>query len=167
MAKPKYPPFAGTERELLENHLEHNRLAVRHKVEGLSLELAKKRLGSTPTSVAGLVKHLTEVEGWWFRRFLNGEDWSGSSTDENPDGEFEIGSDETIKSLLDAYDAACEISRTICKNFQLDDASKRLYRGDHAPSLRWIYLHMIEEIARHAGHLDIYRELLDGTTDRD
>lgn len=166
MTKPKYPPFAGTERELLENHLEHNRLAVRHKVEGLSLDLAKKRLGSTPTSVAGLVKHLTEVEGWWFRRFLNGEDWNGSSTDENPDGEFEIGPDETVESLLDSYDGACEISRTICQNFELDDVSKRPYRGDHAPSLRWIYLHLIEEIARHNGHLDIYRELLDGTTDR-
>lgn len=167
MAKPKYPLFAGTERELLENHLDHNRLAVRHKTEGLSLELAKKRLGSTPTSVAGLVKHLTEVEGWWFRRFLNGEDWSGSSTDQDPDGEFEIGPDETLESLLDDYDSACELSRSICKNFELDDLSKRPYRGDLAPSLRWIYLHMIEEIARHDGHLDIYRELLDGTTDRD
>lgn len=49
MAKPKYPPFSGTERDLLEAHLEHNRLAVRHKVEGLSLDLAKKRLGNTPT----------------------------------------------------------------------------------------------------------------------
>ena len=167
MAKPKYPPFAGTERELLENHLDHNRLAVRHKVEGLSLELARKQLGTTPTSVAGLVKHLTEVEGWWFRWFLNGEEWSGSSTDENPDGEFDIGPDETVESLLDGYDAACELSRIICKNFELDDLSKRPYRGDLAPSLRWIYLHMIEEVARHAGHLDIYRELLDGTTDRD
>lgn len=167
MTKPKYPPFVGTERDLLENHLEHNRLAVRHKVEGLTLELATKRLGDTPTSVAGLVKHLTEVEGWWFRRFLNGEDWYGSSTDENPDGEFDINSNETVESLLDDYDRACELSREICVKFQLDDVSKRPYRGDQSPSLRWIYLHMIEEVARHNGHLDIYRELLDGVTDRD
>ena len=167
MTKPRYPPYTGTERELLEAHLEHNRLAVRHKVEGLSLELAKRRLGDTPTSVAGLVKHLTEVEGWWFRRFLNGEDWHGSSTDENPDGEFVIGVDESVDSLLNEYEAACALSREICINFNLDDPSKRPYRGDHSPSLRWIYLHMIEEIARHNGHLDIYRELLDGTTDRE
>lgn len=167
MSKPKYPPFAGTERELLENHLDHNRLAVRHKVEGLSLDLAKKRLGNTPTSVAGLVKHLTEVEGWWFCRIFNGEDWTGSSTDENPDGEFDIGPDETVESLLDDYDKACELSREICKNFELDDLSKLPNRNNQYPSLRWVYLHMIEEVARHDGHFDIYRELLDGTTDRD
>ena len=167
MTKPKYPPFAGTERELLENHLEHNRLAVRHKVEGLSLELATKRLGDTPTSVAGLVKHLSEVEGWWFRHYLNAEVWTGSSTEENPDGEFDINPEETLESLLDDYDKACESSREIAIKFQLDDLALRPVRGDLSPSLRWIYLHMIEEVARHNGHLDIYRELLDGTTDRD
>lgn len=167
MAKPKYPPFAGSERQLLENHLEHNRLAVRHKVEGLTLDLASKRLGTTPTSVAGLVKHLTEVEGWWFCRIFNGDDWTGSSTDENPDGEFDIGPDETVESLLDDYDMACERSRTICGLYGLDDLSKLPNRNNQHPSLRWVYLHLIEEIARHNGHLDIYRELLDGTTDRD
>jgi hypothetical protein len=167
MTNPKYPTFEGTERELLENHLDRNRLTVRHKVVGLSRELAIKRLGDTPTSVAGIIKHLSEVEGWWFRRFLNGEDWIGSSTKENPDAEFEIYENETVDSLLDDYDNACELSREICKNFSLDDVSKRPYRNDLFPSLRWIYLHMIEEIARHNGHLDIYREFLDGTTDRD
>jgi uncharacterized damage-inducible protein DinB len=166
MAKPKYPTYTGTERELLEAHLEHNRLAVRHKVEGLSLELATMRLGSTPTSVAGLIKHLTEVEGWWFCRIFNGEDWTGNSTDENPDGEFDIGPDDSVESLLDDYDRACARSRSICKECDLDDVSKLPNSRNEHPSLRWVYLHMIEEIARHAGHLDIYRELLDGTTDR-
>lgn len=167
MTKPKYPPFAGSERELLEAHLEHNRLAVRHKVEGLSLDLAMKRLGNTPTSVAGLVKHLTEVEGWWFCRIFNGEDWTGSSTDENPDGEFEIDSDETVATLLDDYDVACARSRAICSDYELEDVSRLPNRNGDFPTLRWVYLHMIEEVARHDGHLDIYRELLDGTTDRD
>lgn len=167
MTKPKYPLYAGSERELLEAHLEHNRLGVRHKVEGLSLDLAKKRLGDTPTSVAGLVKHLTEVEGWWFCRIFNGEDWIGSSTEENPDGEFDIGPDETVESLLNEYDIACARSRAICKTYNLDDVSSLPNSRNEHPSLRWVYLHMIEEIARHAGHLDIYRELLDGTTDRD
>lgn len=167
MAKPKYPSYEGSERELLENHLEHNRLVVRHKVEGLSTELASKALGNSPTSAAGIVKHLTEVEGWWFRRFLNGEEWVGSSTKENPDAEFDILPGESVDTLLDGYDRACEKSREICKKFQLDDRAKRQRRDGSSPTLRWIYLHMIEEIARHNGHLDIYRELLDGTTDRD
>ena len=167
MTKPQYPPFAGSERELLENHLEHNRLAVRHKVEGLPRDLAIKRLGDTPTSVAGLVKHLTEAESWWFRHHMNAEVWIGSSTEENPDGEFDINPNETLESLLDGYDRACESSREIAEKFQLDDLALRPVRGNLAPSLRWVYLHMIEEIARHNGHLDIYRELLDGTTDKD
>jgi uncharacterized damage-inducible protein DinB len=167
VTKPKYPAFVGSERELLENHLEHNRLTVRHKVAGLTLDLATQRLGNSHTSAAGIVKHLSEVEGWWFRRFLNGEEWTGVSTNENPDAEFDIDANETVETLLDEYDKACELSRSICKNFQLDDLSKRPYRNDLSPSLRWIYLHMIEEIARHNGHLDLYRELLDGTTDGD
>ena len=167
MSKPQYPPIQGSERELLETHLEHNRLAVRHKVEGLCLDMAKKRLGSTPTCVAGLVKHLTEVEGWWFCRIFNGEDWTGNSTDENPDGEFEIGPEETVESLLNEYDNACARSRAICEEYELDDISSLANSRNEHPSLRWVYLHLIEEIARHAGHLDIYRELLDGTTDRD
>ena len=167
MTKPKYPSVEGSERELLENHLEHNRLAVRHKVEGLTRELATKRLGVTPTSAAGIVKHLTEVEGWWFRRFLNGEEWTGNSTEENPDGEFDILPGENVDSLLDGYEKACAVSREICSHFQLDDLSKRARSNGTSPTLRWIYLHMIEEIARHNGHLDIYRELLDGATDRD
>jgi len=167
VTQPRYPSFEGSERELLENHLEHNRLTVRHKVDGLSIELASKRLGNSQTSAAGIVKHLTEVEGTWFRRFLNGEEWTSSSTKENPDAEFTIGANETVEFLLNEYDRACVLSREICKNFELDDVSKRPYRNDLFPTLRWIYLHMIEEIARHNGHLDIYRELLDGTTDGD
>ena len=85
----------------------------------------------------------------------------------NKEGEFDIEADESVDSLLNEYEVACALSREICINFKLDDPSKRPYRGDHSPSLRWIYLHMIEEIARHNGHLDIYRELLDGTTDRE
>lgn len=166
MTKPNYPGFAGTERELLENHLEHNRNAVRHKVEGLSLELGIKRLADSPTSVLGIVKHLTEVEGWWFRYNFDGEDWVGSSSEENPDGEFDILPSESVTSLLLEYDLACEKSREICAKHSLEDLAQRQNRNGLTPSLRWIYLHMIEEIARHNGHLDIYRELLDGTTDR-
>ncbi len=167
MTKPKYPAFFGSERELLESHLEHNRLTVRHKMEGLTRDLAIRRLANSPTSALGIVKHLTEVEGWWFRHNLAGEDWQGSSTDEFPDAEFDIFPEDSVASLLHDYDFACEISRDICAKYSLDDLAQRPHRTGSSPSLRWIYLHMIEEIARHNGHLDIYRELLDGTTDRD
>lgn len=72
-----------------------------------------------------------------------------------------------MESLLNDYDAACERSRAICRDFELGDVSQLPNRNNEFPTLRWVYLHIIEEIARHNGHLDIYRELLDGTTDRD
>jgi uncharacterized damage-inducible protein DinB len=159
-----------TERQLLEQHLESTRGDVRRKLSGLDDELARRRLGVSATSAAGVVKHLTDVERWWFRHHLEGEDgvpfaWS----DDVPDLEFVIEENETLAALLDDYDRACEESRAAAARHELDDAMVRPVRWlDGArPSLRWIYLHMIEETARHDGHLDIYRELLDGEVDRD
>ena len=160
----------GTERELLEGHLDGNRAEVRRKAAGLSWEQAITRLGPTPTSVAGIIKHLTDVERWWFRHQLLAEDgvpfaWS----DDVPDLEFELSDDETLDGLLDAYDGACAESRAAAGGRELDDQIARTvnWLQGGRPSLRWVYLHMIEETSRHNGHLDIYRELLDGTTDRD
>ena len=159
----------GSERELLEAHLDDNRATVIRKVSGLPRELAVRRLGPSPTSAAGILKHLIDVERWWFRRNLAGEDWMSSwSTDEDPDGDFELLDDEGVESLVAQYEQACGESRRIAARFELDDQCLRLHEGRSArPSLRWLYIHMIEELARHNGHLDIYRELLDGSTDRD
>ncbi len=158
----------GTERELLEAHLDDNRATVVRKISGLPWDLATRRLGSSPTSVAGIVKHLIDVERWWFLCNLAGEEWQSTwSTDENPDGEFDLVEGESVESLIAEYELACAESRVIAARFALDDQCVRRHhsRGSR-PSLRWLYIHMIEELARHNGHLDIYRELLDGTTDR-
>lgn len=159
----------GTERELLEAHLDENRATVVRKISGLPWDLATRRLGVSPTSVAGIVKHLIDVERWWFYCNLAGEEWASKwSTDENPDGEFDLVEGESVESLIAAYETACAESRVIAARFQLDDQCLRVHHWRHVrPSLRWLYIHMIEELARHNGQLDIYRELLDGTTDRD
>lgn len=161
---------AGSERHLLEGHLEGNRAEVRRKVTGLDWDLATKRLGVSATSAAGIVKHLTDVERWWFRHQLEGEDdvpfaWS----DDDPDLEFEMSESDSLEALLDDYDRACEEARAAAARHGLDDQIVRHVRwmDGRQPSLRWVYLHMIEETARHNGHLDIYRELLDGQTDQD
>jgi hypothetical protein len=159
---------SGSEREVLEDHLDDNRATVVRKVAGLPWELATRRLGPTPTSAAGLVKHLTDVERWWFRYYLDGEEgvpfaWS----DDEPDVEFEMGPDDTLESLVADYERACDESRAVAARHHLSDRTPRTWRDGQRPSLRWIYVHMIEETARHNGHLDIYRELLDGATDRD
>lgn len=158
---------SGSERELLEGHLDANRATAVRKVTGLSWEQATRRLGPTPTSAAGILKHLAEAERWWFRHHLEGEEgvplWS---TPQNPDGEFELTEQDSVESLIEDYARVCDQSRAVAARHSLDDRCHRAGRSGHHPSLRWVYLHMIEEIARHNGHLDIYRELIDGTTDR-
>ncbi len=156
------------ERTTLEAHLDANRDTVVRKCSGLSWEDATRRLGPTPTSVAGILKHLINVERWWFRHNLAGEedvpfDW----TDDDLDLEFEMDPADSLDALLAAYSVACDESRAIARGLELGDQAVRTGRGGHRPSLRWVYVHMIEEVARHNGHLDIYRELVDGQTDRD
>ena len=159
----------GTERELLEAHLDDNRATVVRKVSGLPRDLAVRRLGPSPTSAAGILKHLIDVERWWFLCNLAGEEWESAwSTDADPDGDFVLTDDETVEGLIAEYERACAESRVIAARFELDDQCSRTHpRRGVRPSLRWLYIHMIEELARHNGHLDIYRELLDGSTDRD
>ena len=159
---------SGSEREILEWHLDENRATVRRKASGLAWDLATRRLGPTPTSVAGILKHLVDVERWWFRHYLLAEEGVPlHSSDANPDGEFDMEAGDTMESLLAEYEIACAESRGIAADLELDDICRRTRRDGTRPSLRWVYVHMIEELARHNGHLDIYRELLDGSTDRE
>jgi len=158
----------GSERHILEAHLDQNRATAVRKATGLTWEQATVRLGPTPTSVAGILKHLVNVERWWFRHHLAGEedvpfDWSADDLDL----EFELQTDDTLESLIDAYEVACAESRAVAAQYDLTDQVRRPERNGNRPSLRWVYVHMIEELARHNGHLDIYRELIDGQTDRD
>lgn len=158
----------GSERHILEAHLDANRATVVRKVSGLTWEQATRRLGPSATSAAGVLKHLIDVERWWFRRNLGAEDdvpfsWS----DTEPDLEFEFGPDDTLDTLIAEYGRACDESRTIAARFELTDQIRAPREGEPRSSLRWVYVHMIEEVARHNGHLDIYRELIDGQTDRD
>jgi uncharacterized damage-inducible protein DinB len=166
MEAPKYPLSIGSERELLDSHLEFCRQTLIYKVTGITKSDGVKRLGPTSTSILGVLKHVTEVEYWWFQNRFLGETVSSESSIENPDGEFVVQEVETVASLLLAYESACENSRRIVKERSLDDqASFARPRDGIAPSLRWIYLHLIDEIARHNGQIDIYRELLDGAHD--
>ena len=158
----------GSERHIVEEHLDANRATVVRKVSGLTWEQATRRLGPSATSAAGVLKHLIDVERWWFRRNLGAEDdvpfsWS----DTEPDREFEFGPDDTLDSLIAEYGRACDESRAVAAQYQLTDQIRAPRDGEPRSSLRWVYVHMIEEVDRHNGHLDIYRELLDGTTDRE
>jgi hypothetical protein len=154
------------EREVLETFLDMYREIVKRKVAGVSEQDAVRRLVPSATTLIGIVKHLRWVELNWFQRVLSGrpaEDlppvpWS----DEDPDGDFQLAPGETVEQIVAEYDQECARSRAAAAGRSLDDTGTHRRMGP--VSLRWIYIHMIEETARHAGHADILREQIDGTT---
>jgi Protein of unknown function (DUF664) len=156
------PTPSGTldERSTLEGFLEQYRAVVVRKANGLTDAQAREVLVPSGTSVAGLLRHLRWVEDAWFGEVLAGG-VRPSWRDEDPQRQFAAGSD-SLTHLIDAYTEACERSRAIAAEHGLDDTGVHPRLG--TVSLRWIYVHLIEELARHAGHLDILREQLDGAT---
>jgi uncharacterized damage-inducible protein DinB len=154
------------ERTTLEAFLDYYRAAMVAKVRGLSQEDASRRLVPSATTLAGLIKHLIRVEVSWFQHRLaqipSEELPALRWIDDELDGDFKVASNETMESLIADYEAQCEQSRQTAARFQLDNVVPHPYIGK--VSMRWIYVHMIEETARHAGHADILREQIDGTT---
>ena len=106
--------------------------------------------------MSGLVVHLTGAERHWMVRSFLGE--AAGDDDNRPWGE----SDLSLPELLAGYDAQCERSRQIADAHDLDELERYVPEGLPAVSLRWILGHLIEETARHLGHLDLLCEMLDG-----
>lgn len=150
------------ERATLEAFLDDYRDIVVRKVSGLSDADARRHLVPSPTTVGGLVKHLRWVEYGWFEQFLQGRLDDNRRTHERS-WEFELAPDEFLPTLIAEYQAQCEESRRIAARYSLDH-ELRHGRLETTVSLRWIYLHMIQETARHTGQIDILREQLDGGT---
>ena len=156
------PPDNGPERESIAGFLDFLRETVIWKSTGLSDADAARPLLPSPTTVPGLIQHLTDVERSWFRTDMEGEvGVPERRTADDRDGAFRVAADVSLDDLIADYRAACDESRAVVARHQLDD---RCALHDHRYTLRWIMLHMIEETARHAGHIDILRELLDGVT---
>jgi Protein of unknown function (DUF664) len=101
------------------------------------------------------------VEHNWFETVMLGGPDLGPWTDDDPDREFKV-DDAPLSRLLAEYDAQCAISREIAASLDLDVESI-VARERGKPTLRWVLHHMVEETARHNGHLDLLREMLDGT----
>jgi uncharacterized damage-inducible protein DinB len=154
-------PLQGQEKPTLVAFLNFLRAQVIVKVEDLDRDAATRQLVPSATTLASLVKHLTDVERWWFRIVLLGEDVALVSTREDPDADWRIEADDTVADLVAAYRAEVERANAIVEAADLDGLAVKETRGDHV-SLRWILVHMIEETARHAGHADILREQIDG-----
>ncbi len=155
------------EREMLIGFLDWYRAVVERKVDGLPHADATRKLTGTGLSALGVLKHLGWVECWWFRDAFAGEYVDSHRAGDGGDNahQFLIEPTDTVESVVDFYRAQVARSQTIVAAASSLDALSRRRHDIWGPvSLRWILVHMIEETARHAGHLDLMREELDGRT---
>lgn len=143
---------------MLERFLDLYRDAVVEKLAGASEADARRRLVPSLTTLGGVVKHLRWVEHGWFES-LFGARTGDHRREHERDWEFTVQPEDTVDSLIADYRAECARSRAVAARYTLDDVVPHVSMGE--VSLRWVLVHMVEETARHAGHLDILREQLD------
>ncbi|WP_412538058.1 DinB family protein [Longispora sp. K20-0274] len=158
--------MAGGEREMLDDWLRLRRVFLLRKCAGLTAEQLK-----TPTvepsglTLLGLLRHMTEVERWWFReKYLHEELPELYLSEEYPDGDFDLVADadaEADYARFLAETAACDAA---VAGIDLDAAVDDEKAPTGKLNLRWVYIHLIEEYAQHTGHADMIRERLDGMT---
>jgi uncharacterized damage-inducible protein DinB len=152
--KPDFPGGTPDDIELYLNWLGYLRRAVLRKIDGLDDDEARWRPEGALISLLGIVNHLTHVEWRWVDGSLLGAEVSRSEE------EFTPGPDLTVDAAVAAYRARGTATDTAVRSLPLTQPC--LWEEDK--DLRWVLLHLINETARHAGHADATRELLDGTT---
>jgi uncharacterized damage-inducible protein DinB len=152
-----YPAGAADQRTHLTAYLDLQRDAIVGKLDGLSEEQARWKPAPTANSLLNLVVHLTGVERNWFQFVI-----AGRTVERDRGAELaQLPSDVTIASATKAYRDAIGESNKVLASADVDEPCRG--KGMEGLSVRWVVLHMIEETARHAGHADITRELIDGT----
>lgn len=150
--------LVGDERAQLEAFLDDNRTAVVRLLDGLTEQEVRASLVPSLTTLLGLVKHVAFVERVWFQVSLLGRTREELGLPDNIDDSFRISDEDTIPGILADFQVACAASRQAAAAYGLDELARHNRRGPL--TLRWVYVHMIEELARHAGHGDILREQL-------
>lgn len=156
-------PTLGDERTLLRGLLDHHRATLLSKCAGLDADRLRSRpVPPSGLSLLGLVRHLAECERGWFRIAAVGErlDYLYCS-ESNPDGDFDDVEDAEPAADLARYRHEVDAAERAVQASTLDHV---FVFADRSYSLRWVYLHMIEEYARHNGHADLLRERIDGVT---
>jgi hypothetical protein len=159
------PPLAADEREMLIAFLDYQRESVLIKLDGLDEKAARFVVSPKGNSLASIVQHLGWAEIWWFRvRFL-GEEVDVPWSDADRDADFRVDDERPVADIVTIYRRECERADEIIRAApSLDDRAVWVMQPENEqPTLRWIVNHMIEETARHAGHADLTRELIDGS----
>ncbi len=147
---------------MLINWLAFHRETVRVKCEGLTDEQMKLRSVPPATlSPLGMVRHLAEVEAFWWREVVEGKPVQVYCDDDNRDADFDFPADAAVAEAWSTWDAQVAHADEVLAKHQLDDVVKE---RDNDNSIRWIMVHLIEEYARHNGHLDLLRQSIDGVT---
>ena len=158
MADQKPPRLAGSEAETLHALLRYQRESLVRKVAGLDDTAARWSPVGTGTSLLWLVKHMTRAEITWVLRRFAGQDPDIPGDEPQPD--------DTLDAATAAYRQAWQrVDAVAFDGASLDELCRRP-EADPPVSLRWVLAHLLEETARHAGHADIIRELIDGRTGR-
>jgi uncharacterized damage-inducible protein DinB len=157
-------PVAAGEKESLKASLERHREVVLWKVEGLTDEQLRRPMTPTGTNLLGLVKHLANVEYLWFCSTFGrpSEAIPLDAPGADPETDMRAATHETTAEILTFYGRARAAADQAIDDLFLD-ARGRSWNGREV-TMRWVLIHMVEELARHAGHMDIIRELIDGQT---
>jgi uncharacterized damage-inducible protein DinB len=155
-------PLTGDEKQSLHVSLDRHRDAVLWKVEGLDDAELRRPMTPSGTNLLGMVKHLATVEYGWFCETFGRPSEAPPFDEDDPEADMRVNSDETTGDILAFYGRARAAADQVIDEVDLDQTGTS-WSGETV-SMRWVLIHMIEETARHAGHADILRELIDGAT---
>lgn len=158
MGDQKPPRLAGDERETLQALLQYQRDSFVKKVKGVSEAAARQSPVASGTSLLWLMKHMAHAESLWLLRRFAGHD---VVIDDD-----RVGPEDTVPTAITAYQQTCmRTDVVVAAASSLGEPCRDV--GDEAPvNLRWVLMHLLEETARHAGHADVLREIVDGETGR-
>jgi hypothetical protein len=158
-------PFHGPELVQLASWLDFYRATLLEKCDGLSgAQLKERPIVTSRLSLLGIVRHMTFVEQQWFETSFSGRETTAyykSAADRDLD--FNDLDGESVENVVALFERTLEVSRAVVAEHGLDEVTANPSRGRYV-DLRWVLIHMIEEYARHCGHADLIRELIDGVT---
>ncbi|MGC4858405.1 DinB family protein [Micromonospora sp. DT41] len=147
---------SASAQEQFEAFIDEHRRALNGCLDGLTEEQARRSLVPSRTTLLGLVKHVTFVEKVWFDEAVTCRSRAEIGIPATPDESFILDDGDTIASIQRAHREACEASRRAAATLGLDDVLRGNRRGPLP--LRWVYLHVLRELAQHCGHAEILRE---------